>query len=321
MLTINIDIGDRLLNGSLGTVMYMNNGATNRVAEGIIYVKFEDENAGNSYKDNRLRGVFKQCMPISVSTNRSSFKRSKSLIVAERKQFPLVLAHAVTIHKFQGSTIDYMTGNLDLASRNKNRSDPVFDGMLYTMLSWAKSRDQLKDLNIFENQIKVNNDAVVEMERMKEKCVLDCTHPLVQMCNSMNTCLFNITSWNLYLQHFLADQFHASNSSVFGFTETGITSQNHSYADISEYLPTWKNIHKPTEHGLAICNNRTRVTIESIANVTSDFEILSVVMEIESKFVLLVVVYRPPLFNQNIFIYQLQMQLITFQQVSIEQLS
>ena len=52
MLTINIDIGDRLLNGSLGTVMYMNNGATNRVAEGIIYVKFEDENAGNSYKDN-----------------------------------------------------------------------------------------------------------------------------------------------------------------------------------------------------------------------------------------------------------------------------
>ena len=126
-------------------------------------------------------------MPISVSTNRSSFKRSKSLIVAERKQFPLVLAHAVTIHKFQGSTVDYMTGNLDRASRNKNRSDPAFDRMLYTMLSWAKSRDQLKVLNIFENQIKVNNDAVVEMERMKEKCVLDCTHPLVQMCNSMNT--------------------------------------------------------------------------------------------------------------------------------------
>ena len=269
-------------------------------------MKFEDENAGNSYKDNRLRGVFKQCMPISVSTNRFSFKRSKSLIVAERKPFPLVLEHAVTIHKLEGSTIDYMTGNLDGTSRNKNRSDPVFDGMLYTILSRAKSRDQLKVLNFFEKQIKVNNDAVVEMERMKEKCALDCTHPLVQICNSMNTCLFNITSWNLYLQHFLGDQFPASNSSIFGFTEAGITSQNHSYADISENLPYWKNIHKPTEHGLAICNNTSRVTIESIANVTSDFEILSVVMEIESKLILLVVVYRPPLFNQNIFIYQLQ---------------
>ena len=55
--------------------------------------------------------------------------------------------------------------------------------MLYTMLSRAKSRDRLKVLNFFENQIKVNNDAVVERERMKEKCVLDCSHPLVQMGN------------------------------------------------------------------------------------------------------------------------------------------
>ena len=53
----------------------------------------------------------------------------------------------------------------------------------------------------------------------------------------------------------------------------------------------------------------SRVTIENIPNVTSDFEILSVVMKIKSKFVLLVLVYKPPLFNQNTFIYQLQMQL------------
>ena len=33
----------------------------------------------------------------------------------------------------------------------------------------------------------------------RERCVLDCTHPLVQMQNSMNICLFNIRSWNLHL--------------------------------------------------------------------------------------------------------------------------
>ena len=75
-------------------------GPTNQVAKGIIYVKFDDEHAGNSYKDHRLRGVFKQSVPISVSTNRFPFKRSKSLIVTERKQFPLILAHAITIHKY-----------------------------------------------------------------------------------------------------------------------------------------------------------------------------------------------------------------------------
>ena len=88
-------------------------GLTNQVAKGIIYVKFDDEHAGNSYKDHCLHGVFKQCVPISVSTNRFPFKRSKSLIVTERKQFPLILAHAITIHKSQRSTIDYMTGNLN----------------------------------------------------------------------------------------------------------------------------------------------------------------------------------------------------------------
>ena len=49
----------------------------------------------------------------------------------------------------------------------------------------------------------------------RERCVLDCTHPLVQMQNSMNICLFNIRSWNLHLKHFLADTFHANNSSVY----------------------------------------------------------------------------------------------------------
>ena len=86
MLTINMDIGDRLINGLIGAVMYMNNVATNQVAEGIIYVKC-DKNAGNSYKDNRLRGIFKQCVPFSVSTNIFSFERGKSLIVAERNSF------------------------------------------------------------------------------------------------------------------------------------------------------------------------------------------------------------------------------------------
>ena len=106
----------------------------------------------------------------------------------------------------------------------------------------------------------------------------------------------------MHLKHFLADKFHASNSSVFCFTETGINSQNHSYAYISEYLPTWKNIHKPTEHGLTICYDTSRVTIESIPTVTSEFEILSVVMKIESKFVILVLVYKPPLLKENTFI-------------------
>ena len=44
---------------------------------------------------------------------------------------------------------------------------------------------------------------------------LDFIHHLVQTRNSMNMCSFNIRSWNLHLKHFLADTFHANNSSVY----------------------------------------------------------------------------------------------------------
>ena len=107
MLTINMDVGDRLINGSVGTVIYRTNAATNEVHKGI-YVKFDNENAANSYKDDLLCGIFKQCVSISVSTKRFSVKRGKSLIVTERKRFPLILTHALMIHKPQGSTIEQL---------------------------------------------------------------------------------------------------------------------------------------------------------------------------------------------------------------------
>ena len=72
-----------------------------------LYVKFEDEKAGNKYKDARLRGELKQCVPITVQTNTFPLAK-KDTVRVERKQFPLVTAHALTIHKAQGSTMEYM---------------------------------------------------------------------------------------------------------------------------------------------------------------------------------------------------------------------
>ena len=48
-----------------------------------------------------------------------------SLIFCECKQFPIVLAHATTIHKTHGSTIDHMTGDLDSAPKCGKRLCPI----------------------------------------------------------------------------------------------------------------------------------------------------------------------------------------------------
>ena len=45
MLTNNVNISDRLINGQLGTVARMVNEVTQKPT--IVYVKFDDEDAGN----------------------------------------------------------------------------------------------------------------------------------------------------------------------------------------------------------------------------------------------------------------------------------
>ena len=58
-------------------------------------MKFDDPKAGNSLKDRRVRGELKECVPITARTKKFPLKKGKSTVIAERKQFPLKLAHAI----------------------------------------------------------------------------------------------------------------------------------------------------------------------------------------------------------------------------------
>ena len=104
MLTDNVSVSDRLINGSLGTIKQLDR--RSKPLCSTIYVKFNDLKAGNSLKDRRL--------PLQITARSKKFplKKGKSTVIAERKQFPSILGHASTVHKFQGSTLTYMQGDL-----------------------------------------------------------------------------------------------------------------------------------------------------------------------------------------------------------------
>ena len=97
---MNIDITQQVIRNS-------------NLLRGRIFVKFDDPNAGNSLKDSRLRDVYKHCVPITAVTATFPYRYGSKTITVQRKQFPLILAHAMTIHKSQGSTLEYMLGDLD----------------------------------------------------------------------------------------------------------------------------------------------------------------------------------------------------------------
>ena len=57
-----------------------------------LYVKFDGPKAGNSLEDGRLCGELKECVPTTARAKRFPLKKGKSTVIAEWKQFPLILA-------------------------------------------------------------------------------------------------------------------------------------------------------------------------------------------------------------------------------------
>ena len=166
--------------------------------------------AGNSMKERRFRGELKECVPITARAKKSPLKKGKSTVIAERRQFLLILGHAITVHKSQGSTLAYMQGDLNQstgkkAATGKSYQQPISQGQFYTLLSRAKSRDKVLLLNFEPENIKVNESALDEMVRMRNESLFSWQHPLIEL-NGISMCLFNIRSWNVHLEHFLSDK-------------------------------------------------------------------------------------------------------------------
>ena len=117
MLTDNISVSVRLINGSIGTVKDLDR--RSKPLCNTIYVKFDDLKAGNSLKDIGFFGELKEYVPITARGKRFPLKKRKSTVIAERKQFLLILGHAITVHKSQGSTLAYVQDDLDWSTAKK----------------------------------------------------------------------------------------------------------------------------------------------------------------------------------------------------------
>ena len=106
----------------------------------------------------------KKCIPITARAKKFPLKEGKSIVIAERKQFPLIPGHEITVHKSDGSTLAYMQGYLNQSigkrtETGKNYQQPIYQGQFYTLFSHAKSRNKVSWLNFEPEDIKVNESA------------------------------------------------------------------------------------------------------------------------------------------------------------------
>ena len=124
MITKNQNVDDKIVNGTIGTVVDL----INEKGVDIIWMRPDDLSVGKIKQgqlSSKNKKLYPNCIPIvrvegniSVANDNTTYKR---------KQFPIKLCYAATIHKYQGRSLDQIViGGFD--SR-------WMQGMLYTALT------------------------------------------------------------------------------------------------------------------------------------------------------------------------------------------
>ena len=134
MLRRNIDTKTGLVNGAIGTVQ--------KISVATVTVKFDHIDK-----------------PYGVEKVKSRFMVLKNFFVY-RKQFPLILAYAVTIHKCQGLSLDCAIVDL---------SDKVFSaGMAYVALSRVRSLSGLYLSTFDPNSLIASPSCIREVNKLRK---------------------------------------------------------------------------------------------------------------------------------------------------------
>ena len=135
MLTSNLGIENRLMNGLVGTVVqfkYINNKVS------VAYVKFNDDNAGLVAVLLDVMARQQHWTPIKKREALFGLRNYRDQPSIKRTQFPLALSWACTVHKVQGLSLSEVVVSFDLDSQKSFNQ-----GQIYVLLSRITSIGRL----------------------------------------------------------------------------------------------------------------------------------------------------------------------------------
>ena len=168
MLTANVDIRDRLINGQTGNVEYI------EFVQFLVIEKCETE------------------IPIKKGFTSSSIRRTR---------LPLTLAWASTVRKVQGLSLEQGVVDFDLQNQRS-----LGAGQLYTALSRVKTYDNPYCIGEFEKSaIKINKDALLEYERLKENYLFSRLKRSIISHNTITILVHNVRSLSKHVNDIVSD--------------------------------------------------------------------------------------------------------------------
>ena len=234
MLTTNINITDRLINGQMGTITKITlNQNTNKPS--VIYIKFDDLQAGiktiqkcaDRYaRENGVVPIYPELARIKVRPGKPSSPE------IQRLQFPITLAWASTVHKVQGLTVDEIVVCFDLYKQTHFNY-----GQVYVALSRARSIQGLYIIGQLENKhIRANPKVHAEYERLRKQTEASSffTSSVSNLHQNLTVCLLNIRSLSKHCIDIKHDV-NLTKCNILALTETQLLS-HHSDNTIRETL-------------------------------------------------------------------------------------
>ena len=214
MLTVNIDIQDKLMNGQVGEVAHVTV-VNNNVEK--IFVKFSDPQVGLKVKTSCVYSRQHSCVKIEKCEAEIPIKKGMPSQSIKRTQFPLMLAYASTVHKVQGLSIDQ--GVVDFNLRKQRSFGP---GQIYTALSRIKTFNTLYCTGEFKRtSIKVSQEALAEYERLKNHSLFSEIKKNTVSNDTLTLLILNVRSLTKHVSD-LANDYRILNNDIVGFTETQV---------------------------------------------------------------------------------------------------
>ena len=293
-ITNNVSVQDGVTNGSSCIIKhfeYLVQGS-NRVS--IIWVKFEEERIGQQLRIEHARffhsNIEKSWTPILEITRILKVQFNGTYQV-KRRQFPLQLAAAKTIHKAQGSTIQSA-----ILHCGKRKMDHIH----YVGLSRITSMDKLHILDLNETKISVSVAVLEEMNRLRNqaKISLSYEHFDYHVAASVRIVFHNIRSLHRHFED-LEKDFNLLLANIIVVCETRLTEydQNEIYALTNFILHRFDFPCQDTQrpiYGFALYV-RNGVSIQSIRkNIYGHTQVLTVDIARGQEWITLKCLHFPP---------------------------
>ena len=265
MLTTNIDIADRLINGQLGTIVRIEVNQNNQNPT-VIYIKFDDDKAGSSLIQRSSHPFIRenQVVPLQPVLAKIKIRPNKlSSPEIQRTQFPLTLAYAVSIHKVQGLSLTNVVISFDLVKQR------TFNyGQIYVALSRATSLNGIHVLGTLENKhVKADPRVHEEYERLRNSSNRYLTIQTNENHHDdavLTICLLNIRSLR---NHSIDIKYDSTimNSDIIALTETQLLPHSNDSEIKNDLQPfTLYRQDHPTDRfcSLALCTKNTVQTCD-----------------------------------------------------------